>query len=282
MLNLLLGAVLWLAAGDGPVQRWFIPFVQGWPPAESKTGVGWTGGSCEDLRALGVVWYQDWTPAPADCGPDMRALAMVWNYHGGALPDISPYAWGVQLANEPNLSEQANMTVAETAELSWRAAHKWPGAPKIGPATFNDAHYVYQVYEYHERVYGVPPDWDYLAAHCYYPTAAQCIRHTEDLLRLGDNYDPPLKVFVTEWAILPCPVTTTGVAGAGDPVRAQVEAAKLRVWFDEHPRVMAHLWFASEIQGNEWWAFKPHPACDTALMRGGTLTEWGRWFRGAN
>lgn len=258
--------------------RLFFPFVGYAEPA--KAGVGSPYSECANITHLGATWYQDWSTHPPLCDEHSRPLAMVWSYHGGPLPEIAPWAWAVQLANEPNLPQQAGMTVAETAELSWRAAHKWPHVPQIGPATFDDAHYVYQVYEYHERAYGVPPGWDYLAAHCYYATAAQCMAHIADLLRLGDNYDPPLQVIVTEWAVLPCPATATDVRGQPDIARAQAEATQLRAWFDSHPRIAAHLWFASEMQGDEWWAFQP-AACDTALLRDGRLTEWGRWFSGA-
>jgi len=258
-----------------PIYRLLLPFASF--IETPKTGVGSPYSDCASIRTAGATWYQDWSTHPPACDPGSRALAMVWSYHGGPLPEITPYAWAVQLGNEPNLPQQAGMTVAETAELCWRAGHKWPGVPKIAPAVFGDAGYLYQVYEHHERVYGQPPAWDYLAAHCYYPDAAGCTRHIEDLLRLGDRYDPPLRVFVTEWAILPCPVTTLGLTGAGDLTRARHEADVLRAWFDAHPRIVAHLWFASEIGGHEWWAFQPE-ACDTALVRDGRLTAWGRWF----
>lgn len=278
MLVVGLGTGTAAASGAGPYRTLMPLWEQG---AVSKAGVGDHYGDCANLRALGATWYQNWTPHPEYCGDDLRALAMVWSWHPGEpLPEIAPWAWAVELGNEPNLPTQGNMTVAETAELSWRAASAWPRMPKISPATLDDACYLYQVYEEHERRFGVPPAWDYLAAHCYYPTAEACIAHIEDLLTLGRNWDPPRRVFVTEWAILPCAQTTTGVCGQPDMARAQFEATKLRAWFEANPDIVAHLWFASEYNGAEWWSFQPHAACDTSLVHGGQLTAWGRWFAG--
>lgn len=243
-----------------------------------KAGVGSPYSDCAHINALGATWYQDWSAWPPLCDEWSRPLAMVGSWHGGALPEIAPYAWAVQLGNEPNLPAQGNMTVAETAELCRLAADRWPDVPKISPATYDDAYYLFQAYELHERTYGVPPDWQYIGVHCYFDTAQGC-RDYIDLLRpLADNYDPPLPFLVTEWAILPCSVTTAGVRGQPDITRAQAEAATLRAWFEAQPDIAAHLWFASEYEGDEWCVWKPHPACDTALMRDGRLTAWGEWW----
>lgn len=263
---------------DGGPTRLLLPFVGYAEPAQA--GVGSPYSDCTHILALGATWYQDWTPEPPLCDLNSRPLAMVGSWHGGELPEVPEYAWGIQLGNEVNLPGQGDMTVAETAELSWLARQRWPGRVLIAPVTFDDLYYVYQVYEEHERRFGVQPDWDVLAAHCYYPTAQACIEHVEGLLKLGRNWEPPLRVIVTEWAILPCSVTTAGVRGQPDITRAQAEAGKLRAWFEADERIVAHLWFGSEYVGDEWCVWQPHPACDTALMRGGTLTEWGRWWIG--
>lgn len=274
MMALALLGILWLLAGGGTTV--FVPFVGYAEP--DRAGVGSPYSDCTHILALGAGWYQDWGAWPPLCDQFDRPLAMVWSWHGGELPEVPDYAWGIQLGNEPNLAQQAGMSVAEAAEMSRRAAEKWPGRTLISPATYNDAYYLFQVYEWHERVYGAPPAWDVIGVHCYFATAQGC-RDYIDLLRpLADNYDPPLKFIVSEWAILPCAVTTLGVRGQPDLARAQAEAGKLRAWFEMQPDILAHLWFASEYVGDEWCVWQPHPLCDTALMREQRLTEWGRWW----
>jgi len=285
-----LGTVLYLPLVEGHAQpKLFFPLVGYVEPG--KAGVGSPYSNCAHILALGATWYQDWGPWPPQCDLDSRALAMVWSWHRpedvgeldledllATLPEVPDYAWGIQLANEPNLPQQAGMTVAETAELSWLAGQKWPGRTLISPATYNDLDYMVAVYDEHVRRFGVAPAWDLLAAHCYFETAAGCIRYVEGLLEFGKRWTSPLRVIVTEWAILPCSITTMGVRGQPDLARAQAEARRLRAYFEGHPDIVAHLWFASEYMGTEWCVWQPHPACDTALMRDGRLTAWGEWW----
>jgi len=274
--SVILALAVWLSGGS----TWFLPFVGYAEPP--KAGVGVMYPDCASVNQLGALWYQDWSAWPTLCDEWSRPLAMVWSYHGGPLPPIPSYAWGVMLGNEPNLPQQANMTVAETAELSWLAAQKWPDVRLISPATFNDAYFMFRVYEEHERMYGVPPAWDVIAVHCYFDTAQGCQDYIDLLRQLADNYTPALPHLVTEWAILPCSITTQGVRGQPDMARARFEATKLRAWFESQPDILAHLWFAAEYTGDEWCVWQPHPACDTALLRDGRYTEWGYWFIGRN
>ena len=171
-------------------------------PKSAKRGIAYDVASAADLAALspGVSWWYNWSPAPSTGVPQdystrygVDFLPMLWNGNFDAASTESklkanPAIKYLLVLNEPNLTDQANLTPAQAADL-------WPkyervaantGVKLVGPAmnwgtmsgyqdpvVWLDAFYA----AYRTRNADRDPRIDYLAFHWYdYGLAGQLDR----------------------------------------------------------------------------------------------------------
>ena len=115
---------------------------------------------------------------------------------------------------------------------------------------------------------------DELPVHCYFPTAAECITLLEWYIDRAAEWGAE-GVRLTEFAFLPCEVTTTGVKGSGNLANALTQMRLLLAYLDAQPQVLGYAWYPLYAKGTEAWAFKPLQ-CDTSLLTAdGQLTAFG-------
>lgn len=179
----------------------------GAPPLvkSSKRGIAYDLASAEDLSALspGVSWWYDWGLRPNAAVPaDYRARygmdfqLMLWNGNFDstevtALLQSQPGIRHLLLLNEPNLTDQANLTPSQAAALwpRYEAVAAATGVKLVGPAitwgtmtgyadpvAWLDAFYA----AYRSANGNRDPQIDYLAFHWYdYGLGAQLDRLTK-------------------------------------------------------------------------------------------------------
>lgn len=232
---------------------------------------------CEDARRLGAGWLYDWSAYPPEC-EHLVSLPMVWRFGSKSCPALGdgPVVLGF---NEPDRPDQMNLTPDEAAVLWHRLTVEcYPDRVFATPAVFLSQSSVRGLEWMSDwvtawvRRYGetLPPA-RYMAVHCYsWTTGAACIQRLKEAeaWARGHMLDG---MIVTEWAVLPC-----GIGSAA----ALRESELVRAWLDANPYVVGHAWFAGRIRGDETWGFKPHLACDTAMLdfQTGELTVYGVWY----
>ncbi|MBC7573186.1 MAG: hypothetical protein H7244_02500 [Herminiimonas sp.] len=182
----------------------------------TKRGIAYDLADAADFSALapGVSWWYNWSPqASAGAPPDYRSryqmdfLSMVWNGNFNAADiearlNANPQVKYLLVFNEPNLSDQANLTPQQAAGLwpSIEAIAAHTGVKIVGPAitwgtmpgyadpvVWLDAFYA----AYRNANGARDPQIDYLAFHWYdYGLAGQLDR----LSKYGKKF------WVTEFA----------------------------------------------------------------------------------
>lgn len=174
-------------------------------PKSAKRGVAYDLADPSDLAALspGVSWWYRWALRPAAGVPgdyrsryDMDFIPMLWNGNFNAADvetflEANPHIEFLLLLNEPNLTDQANMTPQQAAQLwpRYEAIAANTGVQLVGPAitwgtmpgfadpvVWLDAFYA----AYRAANSGRDPRIDYLAFHWYdYGLNAQLDRLTK-------------------------------------------------------------------------------------------------------
>lgn len=161
-------------------------------PKSVKRGVAYDLADPGDLAALapGVSWWYRWALKPASSVPadyrsryDMDFIPMLWNGNFNeaevvAFLQANPHIKYLLLLNEPNLTDQANMTPRQAAQLwpRYEAVAASTGVQLVGPAmtwgtlpgfadpvVWLDAFHA----EYRAANSGREPRIDYLAFHWY-------------------------------------------------------------------------------------------------------------------
>lgn len=160
-----------------------------------------------ELSALGASWCYNWgtTPQASDCG-DPLFVPMVWGDSdvAGAIQAIGNAGYDTVLGfNEPNKSDQANMTVARAIEL-WPTLTSNPDIRVGSPAVSDDGRawledFMDQVQQNGLRV-------DFIAMHWYGWNAGSC---TSGSLEGAVNW-------ASQWG-LPVWITEFGCMGSSNP-----------------------------------------------------------------
>jgi hypothetical protein len=273
-------------SGPGPIPserrgQWtyFVPLALG---GRDMPGVGLTYRRCEDAAAVGARWQYGWTPQPAAC-EGVEDVPMVWGRDAVGAPVTGDSLWLMGF-NEPDRANQADLSPAEAAVL-WRTVETaYPDRKLVAPAPSHvDVAWLERFRAAYVLRWGQAPRLDALAAHCYRATAAECMATVGWYITQAQAWGVG-EVWVTEFAFLPC---WYGGGPAGEE-RALAEAGAFVTWLRAQPKVTRWAWFASRIEGTEWWAERD-PACNSALLRAGPtqaglagadLTGFGAWFKG--
>lgn len=233
--------------------------------AATKKGIGLTYGHCADAQLVGASWQYGWGPRPKDC-PGVESVPMIWGREsiGTEVSGTSNYLLGF---NEPDRSNQADLTPAEAAEL-WRDvellyADDWL---LVSPAvSHTDVDWLRRFVSTYQLRYDEMPQLDALAVHCYANTVQGCIDAVQEVIEMADDWQVLGGVWLTEFAFWPT---------AGEEVAdALTRALHMIGMLDGEPGVVRYAWFAARMRGDEWWA--PNVAAPLVEFETGQLTMYG-------
>jgi hypothetical protein len=213
--------------------------------AAGATGQPYKGvanSACADLTRLKASWWYNWTTSPGSCktpefvpmvsGKNEKTTSAVTS----AITGIANAGYKTVLGfNEPNKTDQSNLTVAQVLSL-------WPsltGNANIrvgGPATSADAQawsndFMAQVTSQSLRV-------DFIAVHWYGWNAGSCDAKAatlENYLKWAEGLPGNRPIWITEW----------GCMNQSNPDAATVEAffSGAVAMLAKHPRVERYAWY---------------------------------------
>jgi hypothetical protein len=200
---------------------------------------------CAVRKALGVSWYYNWTSGPETCAGGGEFVPMYSN-----KPNNHPSADAVaaqidKLAksgyryvlgfNEPNKSDQANMTVAEAIAL-WPAMTGREDMLVGSPATSADGQSWFE--DFWQQAQAQNLRVDFIALHWYGWNGGSCdakAANLESYIKWAEGLpgNPPL--WLTEW----------GCMNKSNPDAATVQAFYLgaMAMLAKHPRVQRYAWY---------------------------------------
>ena len=252
-------------------------------PKSAKRGIAYDVTSSADLAALapGVSWWYNWSPSPSTGVPQDYSTRygadfypMLWNGNFDAASTESklranPAIRYLLVLNEPNLTDQANLTPSQAAEV-------WPkyeqvaantGVKLVGPAmnwgtmsgyedpvVWLDAFYA----AYRTRNGNRDPRIDYLAFHWYdYGLSGQLDR----LKRYGKPF------WVTEFSNWH---SQNDGAQIDTLAKQKAQMADMVATLEARPDVFRYAWFTGR------WNSDAHFI--SLLGASGQLTELGRYY----
>lgn len=249
----------------------------------AKRGIAYDLATTADLAALspGVSWWYNWSPQPSNGVPaDYRSryamdfIPMLWNGNFDAAKVeafllANPHIKYLLVMNEPNLSDQANLTPAQAAAIwpSYEALAAKTGVKIVGPAitwgtlagysdpvVWLDAFYA----AYRAANAQRDPQIDYLAFHWYdYGLAAQLDR----LKKYGKPF------WVTEFANWH---TGDGSAQIDSVAKQKAQMQDMVATCETRSDVFRYAWFTGR------WANDTHYT--SLLGANGQLTELGQYY----
>lgn len=253
------------------------------PTKSAKRGIAYDLGDAGDFAALspGVSWWYDWsataqggTAASLRASYGMDFIPMLWNgnFNDAQIQQqllADPQIRHLLVLNEPNLTDQANLSPAQAAAI-------WPRFEAIAPATgvkivgpqitwgtmpnhadpvvWMDAFYA----AYRSANAGRDPKIDGLGFHWYdYGLSAQLDRLTK--------YGKPF--WVTEFANWH---VGDGSAAIDTVAKQKAQMTEMVATCEGRSDVLRYAWFTGR------WSPDPH---HTSLLAGpGVLTELGRHY----
>jgi Glycosyl hydrolase catalytic core len=253
------------------------------PTKSAKRGIAYDLATPADLAAVspGVSWWYNWSPQPqANVPADYRSrygmdfIPMLWNGNFNAdsieaFLRANPHIQYLLLLNEPNLTDQANMSPQQAATLwpQYEAVAEHTGVKLVGPAitwgtlqgysdpvVWLDAFYA----AYRSANGNRDPRIDYLAFHWYDYGLAQQL----DRLK---KYGKPF--WVTEFAN--CHSQKDG-AQIDSVAKQKAQMAEMVAVCESRSDVFRYAWFTGR------WTNDP---CYASLLGApGVLTELGAHY----
>ncbi len=256
----------------------------------TSKGIGLTYQQCQDVRNSNSGWFYDWKASPVLCG-SAESVPMVWSsdYIESAVGGDSAWVMGF---NEPDRTDQANMTVTQVAQYWHRMEERFPSRKLLAPAYSQMAystpypsttHPLVALRDEYYRLYGRYPRFDGLAVHCYMAPETQC----EDFIKT--NFIDRLsefgasEVWLTEFSFF-------AYTYWGYESYAWEAGSALIDWLKAQPQITHYAWFAARIRcyndeaNCEPWANGPplYPGHTTNSplfnWADGTLTYYGTGY----
>jgi len=201
--------------------------------------------TCAERTSLKVSWYYNWTVSPDSCTTGGEFVPMYSNH-----PNTNPTADAVAAQitklvnagykdvlgfNEPNKSDQANMTVADAIAL-WPAMTSNPNILVGSPATSADGQSWFTDFMNQVTTNGLRVD--FIALHWYGWNAGSCdakAANLESYIKWAENIPGNRPLWLTEW----------GCMNASNPDVATVQAFFLGAvaMFAKHPRLERYAWY---------------------------------------
>jgi hypothetical protein len=249
----------------------YLPLIMGGSGGTSqpirKKGVGLTYQDCASATSVGAFWAFNWTAVPPTC-PNIENVPMIWGASevNTTLGGNSEWVLGF---NEPDSANQSNLTPAQAAILWRQIEQKYPNRKLVSPAPSGaNPEWLVSFRDAYIANYGTAPRLDGLAVHCYAWYASQCITHTQKFMTWANAWNVP-EIWITEFSFSP--------TAPSNPTRALDEGKTFITWLQSQPQVTRYAWFASTMQGNEWWT---SPLFRTPLVdwNTGTLTSFGNMY----
>merc|ERR1719188_2323908 len=190
---------------------------------------------CGDLAAFNssVSWWYNWANKPnheidgwcycgvSDCGPspdDPEFIPMVWGYYGSITPDIEEKYPMILGFNEPNHSDQSNLSPAKAAEGWIKLQEAYPDRELVSPAPAQGGQYEW-FDEFFEICDSLGCRINYVAIHDYRGNANNVMNMLETLYNRYGR-----KVWLTEFAKC-CTRDVTQVENFMKDVIPRLEAA---------------------------------------------------------
>jgi hypothetical protein len=227
---------------------------------------------CTDLTVLNLSWYYTWSASSGCTGNNAQFVPQVWGHPGeniageiaAAASKGYPYVLGF---NEPNKTDQSNMTVAAAIAL-------WPQlttnkALLIGsPATSADSPGQTWTTSFMSMVNADTTGTlrvDFLAIHWYGWNAGSCDANAasfESYVKWAEAIPGNRPIWITEWGCL------NQSAPSAASVQAFVTGAIAML--AKHPRVARYGWYLSRAGDN-----------NRLVNEDGTLTGAGTVYAGA-
>lgn len=232
----------------------FLPMIVTSPPPTIplKKGVPLTYDDCPTVTTMKASWEYAWGPHPPNCS-GIENVPMIW---GSADMDsaVSGNSQWIIGFNEPDSSWQSNLPPAQAAALWRQIEQKYPNRKLLSPATGIDPSWLGNFRNAYIAAYGTAPRINGLAMHCYAWYASQCIPRAQQIEAWANEWGAT-EVWVTEFSF----ATTS----PSSPSRSLQEQQIFMDWMVAQAQVTRYAWFASKMQGNEWWLM---PAFQTPLV----------------
>lgn len=277
--------------------NWFMITSKDNPPPQksAKRGLAYDLQTPADLGALknGVSWWYNWgvgTNAPANAASTygMDYIPMSWNGNnvamGGPMDSYltaHPECKYLLVINEPNLGDQANLTIAQVVAL-WpqiEAVAQKHGVKIVGPAmnwgTMNTAAnpadpiaWLDGFFAQFQAKFGRQPQVDALAFHWYdYGLVGGGTGFLDDPKKLP-KYGK--KVWVTEFSNWNAQISTTA--------QQKAQMQQWVSWMETHDIVERYAWFTGRLVGNAHADSIFQNSSQGAPQGDGVLSELGQYY----
>lgn len=203
---------------------------------------GVANSDCDDLERLGVSWWYNWTLSPGSCdveefvpmisGKNEKTEMAVQN----ALGLVANAGYDKVLGfNEPNKTDQANMSVEQVLSL-WPAITESPAIAVSSVSTSGDAQAYFESFMQGVEDQGLRTD--FIALHWYGWNAGSCDENASELehyIEWAENIPGDRPLWITEW----------GCLNQSNPDPETVEAFFVGAiaMFERHARLMRYAWY---------------------------------------
>ena len=229
----------------------------------------WNG----DIVALKAFWYYTWgTPIPSPSPQNCEFVSMFWGAANVTTANISAvqqlkaqgkakYVLGF---NEPNRSDQSNMTVSQALAL-------WPQLESIGlPLGSPAADWPTRqwIYDFLDSCIAEKKRVDFICVHMYVGTDDNGFVQT--LQDLYNKYHLP--IWITEFATADWNAATPS-ANAYPPDQVLAFMQRLLPKLEALPFVQRYSWFSGDPKSAALWS-------SALIDANGNLTALGSWYAG--
>ncbi len=242
--------------------------------ASEKKGVGLADLHAADrIAALNLAWYYTWKPFPIEGVPTEKFVPMLWGgkknqyfdrqiaelRRGGRVP--------VLLAiNEPNKTDQANMSVDEVARL-------WPEISALADSVSSPAP-AGVLGPWFDRFYKVAKSrglkMDFMAVHLYGPPDAA--RFLQKIDAVYEKYRMP--IWITEFAVADWEALTKPNKNRYSEDEVLDFMKTVLPELEKRPYVVRYAWFGAEDYA------RTHEEVRTSRLfeKDGSLTPLGHYY----
>lgn len=256
------------APANAPGQyKVFVPLLYstGAAPAPlAKKGVPLTYRDCPTVDSVKGSWEYAWDAQPPDCAGVENVPMIFGDYDINAtLTGNSQWLMGF---NEPDLQDQANLSLAKAVQLWRQIEQKYPNRKLLAPAPSGaNPNWIVDFRNIYISTYGTPPRFNGLAVHCYAWYASDCISHTQKFETWANAWGVA-EIWVSEFSFSP--------ASPSSPSQSLREAQTYINWMTNEAKVTRYAWFASKVQGTESW-LSPYFVTPLVQWSNGQLTSYG-------